>query len=71
MDKYSFLWMQDMEEVMNQFLTYGKVFTEEELLMQQEDNSTSETVESLKEREPTLDDFRERVGSLNIYQKNN
>ncbi|XP_075250106.1 dynein beta chain, ciliary-like isoform X2 [Convolutriloba macropyga] len=65
MDKYSFLWMQDMEEVMNQFLTYGKVFTEEELLMQQEDNSTSETVESLKEREPTLDDFRERIDFYN------
>ncbi|XP_077689901.1 dynein axonemal heavy chain 17 [Eretmochelys imbricata] len=57
-EKYSYLWMDDHHEFMQRFLTYGHVFTPEELESHAEDY--------LPHIPPTLEQFQQQIDS---YEK--
>ena len=59
-DNYAYLWVDDRNEFMKQFLTYGHVLTSEEIEAHAE--------EGVPENPPTLDMFKEQV-SLNYKNK--
>ena len=52
-DNYAYLWVDDRNEFMKQFLTYGHVLTTEEIEAHAE--------EGVPESPPTLDMFKEQV----------
>ena len=52
-DNYAYLWVDDRNEFMKQFLTYGHVLTTEEIEAHAE--------EGVPENPPTLDMFKEQV----------
>jgi len=52
-DNYAYLWIDDRNEFMKQFLTYGHVLTTEEIEAHAE--------EGVPENPPTLDMFKDQV----------
>lgn len=53
LERYSYLYVDDRKEFMRQFLLYGHVLSSQE--------TEGYTDDSVSERPPTLDDFREQV----------
>lgn len=65
-DDYSYLWLDDRQEVLRQFLLYGRQLTPEELdLLRDEMRS-----EEIKESRPTIDQFKEQIDFYEeLYKK--
>uniref|UniRef100_G3TNR2 Dynein axonemal heavy chain 17 n=1 Tax=Loxodonta africana TaxID=9785 RepID=G3TNR2_LOXAF len=57
-ERYSYLWMDDLQEFMRHFLTYGHAITPEDLDMRAD--------ESLPKTPPTLEQFQQQIDS---YEK--
>jgi len=57
-DTYAYLWVDDRNEFMNQFLLYNHVLTAEEI--------ESHTDEGVPECPPTLDQFKDQVCRLEL-----
>lgn len=60
-DSYAYLWVDDRNEFMRQFLLYNHVLTAEEIEAHAE--------EGVPECPPTLTQFKEQVGSLSNQLK--
>lgn len=60
-EQYSYLWLDNMNECLKQFLTYGRQLTvdEQEVLNKTTENDTS----FIKETSLKLDDFKTQVGA--------
>ncbi|CBY09824.1 unnamed protein product [Oikopleura dioica] len=54
-DSYTYLWHDDSQEFLRQFLTYGHILTEEEI--------QAHAVEGIPETPPELDQFKEQIDS--------
>ncbi|XP_049624579.1 dynein axonemal heavy chain 17 [Suncus etruscus] len=62
LEKYSYLWLDDPQEFMRNFLTYGRAVTAEELEGRPED--------SIPKSPPTLNQFQEQIDSYEkIYEE--
>jgi len=61
-DSYSYLWVDDRNEFMRQFLLYNHVLTAEEIEAHAE--------EGVPECPPTLEQFKEQVMPSPCYDKN-
>ena len=58
-DTYSYLWVDDRQEFMRQFLLYGHVLTSDEI--------ESHADEGVPENPPTLAQFREQVKTSQFF----
>lgn len=61
-EQYSYLWLDDRQEILDQFLTYGKTLTPEDI-----DNIGrigEDGFPILKEMAPNNDAFRQKVSQL-------
>jgi dynein heavy chain len=54
--KYNFLWLDDRQDKLQEFITYGRSLTQEELEKMREDPAFS-----VEEKEPTLEAFRNKI----------
>jgi dynein heavy chain len=57
-DNYAYLWVDDRNEFMRQFLLYNHVLTQEEI--------EAHADEGVPENPPTLKQFQEQVGKIDL-----
>lgn len=65
-DDYSYLWLDDRQEVLRQFLLYGRQLTQDELDLLKDENRAGE----IKEASPTTEQFKEQIDFYeDLYKK--
>lgn len=65
-DDYSYLWLDDRQEVLRQFLLYGRQLSQDEIDLVKDDNRTDE----VKEAPPSIDQFKEQIDFYEeLYKK--
>lgn len=61
-DQYSYLWLDDKQEILDQFLTYGRTLTAEEKIFVGREGE--EGVPVLKKMAPSNDAFKQKVPNV-------
>lgn len=65
-DDYCYLWLDDRQEVLRQFLLYGRQLTQDELDLLKDENRAGE----IKEVSPTTEQFKEQIDFYeDLYKK--